>query len=142
MTRKNAAAVYFTEELENEIQERGLQHIFLSKIMDKGRCDEKNWLSAENRIVWTQGRRLLAFMQEQGLQQSACYRQLWESLHVSLHVCCAHGNWWLPLIDISKCVHLRTKGRISILWRTSPAVGKTPDPHQKRRLSEIPRMCR
>lgn len=31
MTRKNAAAVYFTEELENEIQERGLQHIFLSK---------------------------------------------------------------------------------------------------------------
>lgn len=34
------------------------------------------------------------------------------------------------------------KGRISILWRTSLAVGKTPDPHQKRRLSEIPRMCR
>lgn len=31
MTRKNAAAVYFTEELENEIQERALQHIFLSK---------------------------------------------------------------------------------------------------------------
>lgn len=31
MTRTNAAAVYFTEELENEIQERGLQHNFLSK---------------------------------------------------------------------------------------------------------------
>uniref|UniRef100_A0A8W8P019 Uncharacterized protein n=1 Tax=Magallana gigas TaxID=29159 RepID=A0A8W8P019_MAGGI len=31
MTRKNVAAVYFTEELENEIQERALQHIFISK---------------------------------------------------------------------------------------------------------------
>lgn len=31
MTRKNIAAVYFTEELENEIQERALQHIFISK---------------------------------------------------------------------------------------------------------------
>lgn len=31
MTSKNVAAVYFTEELENEIQERALQHIFISK---------------------------------------------------------------------------------------------------------------
>lgn len=31
MTRKNAAAVYFTEELKNEIQERAFQHIILSK---------------------------------------------------------------------------------------------------------------
>lgn len=42
MTRKNAAAVYFTEELENEIQERGLQHIFLSKIRTREDVMKKN----------------------------------------------------------------------------------------------------
>lgn len=42
MTRKNAAAVYFTEELENEIQERGLQHIFFSKIRTREDVMKKN----------------------------------------------------------------------------------------------------
>lgn len=47
MTRTNSAAVYFTEELENEIPERGLQHIFPSKtrtredVMKKKDCLRK-----------------------------------------------------------------------------------------------------
>lgn len=141
MTRKNVAAVYFTEELENEIQERALQHIFISKT--RTREDVMKWIHClrKKELYEHKEEDCSPLCKSKGCSNLRVIDSCWK-------VCMCHCMFAVPMeIDgypllTFPSVHPRTKGRISILWRTSPAVGKTPDPHPKRRLSEIPRMCR